>query len=779
MTLKRPPLADFFAASHTLAFSSFLRPHRLVASAPASVRYLRLLESDRRVVEGRLRSTIPAARVRWQYGVVLNGFSVVVPRGRLAELAHIPGIEQVWPNRTYRPLLDRTPQLIGAPAVWGPTLATAGEGMKIGVIDDGIDQTHRFFAPRALAYPPGFPKGQTAYTTPKVIVARAFPPAGNQNASATLPFDPSLSDHGLHVAGIAGGDDGTITATGLHISGIAPRAYLGNYRAATIPSIFGLNANAPELAAAVEAAVRDGMNVINLSFGEVEIEPSRDLVVRALNNAADAGVVSAVSAGNDFAEFGFGSISSPASAAKAIAVGASTGGHGSVEVDAPADFSSAGPTPYSFQLKPDVSAPGADVLSAFPSGAFGELSGTSMSAPHVAGAAAVLLQRHPNWSPANVKSALVLTGDPVHVDAREVGPLREGGGRIDLPRADQPLVFAAPTSLSFGLLEPRATAVKRIALSDAGGGSGVWSVAVSSAAAGMITTPAQVTVPGTLPITVHVPQRARQGDVSGFIVLTRGGDRRRVPFWFLVERPLLPREPKHPLTHPGDYSANTARGISRVTTYRYPEVVSAGIPISLPGREVVFRLRLTRRTANFGVAVTSLPGGVHVEPRIVRDGDENRLAGYTALPIDLNPYRSSDGRHRLVAGVLLPRPGVFDVVFDTPSRGRPGPFRFRFWVGDSTPPAVRILGVRGRTVELAVTDNGAGVDPQSLAAAVDGSHRSFTYRAGRARVDLTGLSAGRHTLVFSAADYQETKNTEDIFSVLPNTRTLRVGFVIP
>src|SRR5262249_10247388 len=154
------------------------------------------------------------------------------------------------------------------------TLETAGEGMKIGIIDDGIDQTHPFFAPRALADPPGFPKGQTAYTTPKVIVARAFPPPGVRNGDSTLPFDPLRSDHGLHVAGIAAGDDDTITRTGLHISGIAPRAYLGNYRAATISSVFGLNANASELAAAVEAAVRDGMNVINMSFGEVEIEPS-------------------------------------------------------------------------------------------------------------------------------------------------------------------------------------------------------------------------------------------------------------------------------------------------------------------------------------------------------------------------------------------------------------------------------------------------------------------------------------------------------------------------
>lgn len=780
VTLKQPPLAEVFSHGRTLAFSTFLRPHRLVATAPASVSYLRRLQAAQLTVERRLRSAIPQAEVRWHYGVVLNGFSVVVPRSRIAQLSRVPGIERVWPNRAYRPLLDRTPQLIGAPAVWGPTLANAGEGMKIGIVDDGIDQTHPFFAPRGLAYPPGFPKGQTAYTTPKVIVARAFPPPGSRGGTAALPFDPTLSDHADHVAGIAGGDDGTVTRTGLRISGIAPRAYLGNYRAATLPSAFGLNANAPELAAAIEAAVRDGMNVINLSFGEVEIEPTRDLVVQALNKAADAGVVSAVSAGNDFAEFGFGSISSPASAAKAIAVGASTGGHGSIEVDAPADFSSAGPTPYSFQLKPDVTAPGADVLSAFPNGVFGELSGTSMAAPHVAGAAAVLLQRHPNWTPANVKSALVLTGDPVHVGSSEVGPLREGGGRIDLPRADQPLLFAAPSSLSFGLRKPGARAVERIALSDAGGGAGSWAVEVSSSsAAGMVSVPAQVSVPGALPVAIRVPAGARQGNVSGFIVLSRGSDRRRIPFWFFVERPRLPRERKTPLTRPGNYAGNTAGGISRVTTYRYPEVVSAGFPVRLPGREVVFRVRLRGRPANFGVVVTGRGARVQVEPRIVRNGDENRLAGYTALPTDLNPYRSAYGRHRLVAGVLLPAPGVYDVVFDTPARGRPGPFRFHYWVGDTTPPSARVLGVRGRLLDLAVTDRGSGVDPRSLDATVDGSHRFVSYASGRARVDLTGLSAGRHTLVLSVADYQETKNTEDISLALPNTRTLRTTFVVP
>ena len=78
-----------------------------------------------------------------------------------------------------------------------------------------------------------------------------------------------------------------------------------------------------------------------------------------------------------------------------------------------------------------------------------------MSAPHVAGAAALLRQRHPTWTPAQIKSALVLTGDPVHNGGTaEVNPLREGGGRINLVRADQPLVFASPTNISFGLLKP-------------------------------------------------------------------------------------------------------------------------------------------------------------------------------------------------------------------------------------------------------------------------------------------------------------------------------------
>ena len=84
--------------------------------------------------------------------------------------------------------------------------------MKIAIIDEGIDQTHPFFSPAGYTMPAGYPKGQTAYTTAKVIVARAFPPASPTWKNASKPFDPELSSHGTHVAGIAAGNANTLAA---------------------------------------------------------------------------------------------------------------------------------------------------------------------------------------------------------------------------------------------------------------------------------------------------------------------------------------------------------------------------------------------------------------------------------------------------------------------------------------------------------------------------------------------------------------------------------------
>ena len=442
----------------------------------------RTLVSAQNRVAAMIATQLPEAQIRWRYKLVANGMAVVVPRSQLGRLTALPGVVKVYPSVRYRTQLDRSTQQIGAPTLWGPGLENAGQGMKIAIIDEGIDQRHPFFSPAGYTMPAGYPKGQTAYTTAKVIVARAFPPARPTWKNASKPFDTEFSSHGTHVAGIAAGNANTL-AEGTRISGVAPRAYLGNYKALTIPTDadVGLDGNSPELAAAIEAAVADGMDVINMSLGEPEIEPSRDIVVQALAAAARAGVVSVVAAGNDFNDFGRGSIGSPGSAPEAITVGAVSTSRGGPE-DIVGSFSSSGPTPLSLRLKPEVSAPGVSIFSAAPGDSYSTLSGTSMAAPHVAGAAALLLQRHPTWTPAQVKSALALTGDPAWRDDRrasELTTLRGGGGVVNLPHADNPLVFAAPVALSFGLVGPTATQTQQVVLTDAGGGAGVWAVSLA------------------------------------------------------------------------------------------------------------------------------------------------------------------------------------------------------------------------------------------------------------------------------------------------------------
>ena len=682
----------------------------------------------------------------------------------------------------YHALLDSSPAVIGAPLLWGPKLETAGNGIKIGIVDDGVDVGHRFFAPAGLTMPPGFPKGDRHFTSAKVIAARAFAPAGLRWRYGGTPFDPVFSEHGTHVAGIAAGDhDTTATSFGVKVSGVAPKAYIGNYKVLTVPTTqFGLNGNSPEIAAGVEAAVRDGMDVVNLSLGEAEIEPSRDLVVAAINGAAAAGVVPVVAAGNEFDDFGFGSVGSPGSAAKAITVGAASK---TLTIES---FSSSGPTPVSLQLKPEVSAPGGNILSSLPAsfGLWDRFSGTSMAAPHVAGGVALLQQRHPGWTVAQLKSALALTGDPVRGQAGEVASTREGGGMIDLPRANNPLVFTVPQTLSFGLLG-RGTAVTRsISVSDAGGGAGDWTVSVDQQAreAGVtITGPTTLTVPGKLDITATVGRTARQRDLPGFVVLTRGVERRRIPYWIRATAPALAREPRVLLHGPGLYRGNTRGKPALVSSYRYPE--SAGFaPAFLPGPEQVFRLVLRRPVANFGVVVVAHGRGVRAPPRVVRAGDENRLVGYPGLPLDLNPYRAALGRVIPVAGAVRPIPGSYDIVFDTPAGAKPGAFTFRLWIGDRAPPNIRLvsLPVQGQPLRLAITDAGSGVDPSTLLATVDGSRRTIRYslRTHRATVGITGLRRGTHSLVVVASDFQETKNMEDVAGVLPNTRRYEAAIVV-
>ncbi|HEX3807291.1 MAG TPA: S8 family serine peptidase [Gaiellaceae bacterium] len=742
VTLKAPPLSRFGRSLQSASHAA----------------YLKQIEAAQAVLTQRIETSLPGSSVRWHYRLVADGLAVVLPKSETAKLADLPGVAEVWPNVTYHSLASAdNVQQIGAEELWGADLSTAGEGVKIGIIDDGLDAAQPYFNPAGFDYPPGYPKGQMQYTTPKVIVERAFPPAGDTYKYADVPFDPAQSYHATHVAGIAAGDNGT-NAKGTIISGVAPKAYLGNYKVLTVPTPgFGLDGNSAEIAAGIEAAVADGMNVINLSIGEPEVSPSRDLVIAAIDGAAAAGVVPVVAAGNDFDTFGYGSVNSPGSAPGAITVAAADSS------DVIADFSSAGPTPVSLLMKPDVTGPGVDILSSLPpsQGLWGLLSGTSMSTPAVSGGAALLKQQHPDWTVAEVKSALEQTGDPVGAaSGAETPALREGGGLIDLPRADNPLLFAEPANLSFGELAPGATASADVALSDAGGGAGTWTVTTDvQEGTGAVTVAPQVTVPGTL--TVAVTAAAATQDETGFIVLTNGTNVRRIPFWFATSAPKLGTEPAIALTKPGVYRGTTIGGKSLISSYRYP---TGGSPRYL-GPERVYRVHVNGTAANAGVVVLS----GNAIPHATFDGNENHVAGYTGLPFDFNPYRALYGEPRKIAAVVLPDAGWYDFVFDTLRKG--GPFTFRYWVNDHTPPTLKLKSLKGAIV-VSATDAGSGVDPVSISAKLDGKVAHVLYSATAHTVTIPAAE-GRHSLVLSVADYEETKNMEDVPAILPNTATLR------
>ena len=738
------------------------------------------IDAEQRAFRRELGAVLPAARLGWRYRLVANGFSVTLPRMELTHLRDLTGVRDVLPTASYVPRLASTPVEIGAPAVWGESLGTAGQGVKIGILDSGIDPEHPFFDPSGYTLPAGFPKGQQRFTTAKVIVARAFPPKSGATApSVPLAFSDDDISHGTHVAGIAAGNANTPTGQG-RISGVAPRAYLGNYKV-FVRTDYGVNANSPAIVAAIEAAVADGMDVINFSGGEPEIEPRRDIVALALDAAAAAGVVSVIAAGNDYNEFGAGSVSSPANAEDTIAVGA-------VEIDGTkrrhAYFSSVGPTPISLRLKPDVAAPGVDVLSSVPGGGWTELSGASMATPHVAGAAALLRQRHPAWTVAQVKSALVQTGlDSLDGGGHTAGPRFQGGGVIALQRADDPLLFASPTAVSFGLLTRGQEATMTVGIDDAGGGAGTWRVArvMRNSPSGVrIALPTTVMVPGELTVSATVTQLSAPGDVDAYVELRRGGETRRIPLWGRVTTSALARHEPVVLRGPGVYRGTTRGQGSFVTRYRYPETPSGvGVTTTLRGPERVFRIHLARRVANFGVVVTRRGPGSRVEPRVVAGLDENRLTGYAGLPINYNPYTEQFSEGLPAAGALSPVPGDYTIVFDSGSRAGAGTFAFRYWVNDVTPPTLRLRtrSVRaGQDVPVTAVDKGSGVYRDSIAASVDGELAGARYRNGVISISTRSLTPGPHRLRLSVSDVQESKNTENVARILPNTRWLTATF---
>src|SRR5205823_3218830 len=322
-----------------------------------------------------------------EYDISLNAVAVQLNGTSLATIKSAPMVQSVQYNALYHPVLSESHKIISADSVWSAAGGRkhAGAGIKIGDIDSGIDETHPFFDPSGFSYPPGFPKCDAAdsathkvdqsceHVSPKIIVAKVF-----YNKAAVSGFDAAaIGDHGTHTAGIAAGVTGKIaTVEGVAIndmSGIAPGAWLGNYNVFPndIPS-----ARSEDILNAVDAAIADGMDVLNLSIGG-GYHGNNDLLAIGLDNAVEAGVVVAVAAGN--AGPGSGTLESPGRARDIITVGASTNQH---FVGQPFTYPAGGGTTVGVAVGEFDALPGAsfnlfdtasDGCSSVPAGASGKL----------------------------------------------------------------------------------------------------------------------------------------------------------------------------------------------------------------------------------------------------------------------------------------------------------------------------------------------------------------------------------------------------------------------
>jgi minor extracellular serine protease Vpr len=266
------------------------------------------------------------AQVSGGTDVVMNTVIARVHASHYGAIRRLPGVKKVYFSHRYKMLLDQAAVLQNAQGLWTGEggQSQAGKGVKIGLIDSGIDITNPMFTGTGLSTPSGFPKydsqADRALTNSKVIVARNY-------VNPSLGFYPqrvqSATDevgHGTFIAGCAAGEQ--VNAPLATISGMAPGAFLGSYKIFGTPGIND-SATTEAIVAAIDDAVADGMDVINLSLGSLDyIPPSEDAEAVAIEKAVQAGVVVTVAAGNDGSMAH--SIDSPGTADGAITVGSVT-----------------------------------------------------------------------------------------------------------------------------------------------------------------------------------------------------------------------------------------------------------------------------------------------------------------------------------------------------------------------------------------------------------------------------------------------------------------------
>jgi minor extracellular serine protease Vpr len=288
---------------------------------------------------------------------LVNAVFVRLPMKRAGELQNVPGVRtSVYLPPVHRHL-NRALDLVNASAAWSQISggqANAGAGVKIAVIDSGIDQTHPALQDPSLQTPAGYPMGNATFTNSKVIVARSYVselPYVGVTPQFSLPDDTTPSDHfghGTAIAMIAAG--APVQAPLAAISGVAPKAWLGNYKVYGTPGINDEPSGAV-IIQALEDALTDGMDIAVLASGSAALYGPYDQVAQcqpqglpsyipgaacdvlsfAVEHAIQLGMTVVVSAGED-AESGYNfpayaTINSPGTAPDAITVGATSNSH--------------------------------------------------------------------------------------------------------------------------------------------------------------------------------------------------------------------------------------------------------------------------------------------------------------------------------------------------------------------------------------------------------------------------------------------------------------------
>lgn len=372
-----------------------------------------------------------AAQLGRTYSRVFFGVSISLPARQLHIVEQLDYVKRVHRAKVFTADLIGGLAQIRVPEVRA-TFGVYGEGVRVGILDSGVDYGHPALGG---GFGPGF----------KVAGGYDF-----------VNGDPDPMDdygHGTHVAGI-------VAADGNGLQGVAPKARLYAFK---VLDQLG-RGKEEDIIAAIEQCVdpnqdgdlSDKLQVVNMSLGASFGSPD-DAISTAVDNASALGITFCVAAGNNgrytpvqgketnYYFTGMETVGSPGLARRAITVGAVD------SLDQRASFSSQGPSSHTFAVKPDVLAPGVDIVSLQPGGGTVALSGTSMATPMVSGIAALLLERTPGLTPAEVKSLISTTARDLDLPV-----MAQGSGRVDAMRAFTTATLVRPTTLDLGLDDPAA-----------------------------------------------------------------------------------------------------------------------------------------------------------------------------------------------------------------------------------------------------------------------------------------------------------------------------------